>query len=161
MERKRPGFLESLGKSIDDTYRDAKNDVQDGCKRICRGAKKIIGKENAEETDEITNTEDDVMMQVKKFLMSYLEDIAKPVGDEFSYATVLRWVKNNHVGNQFYMIKYINTKSKNTYLFVFFAKDDNLLCGKKYPMVCFISTNLPEDIEDLFNGKDVFIQKFE
>lgn len=160
MKRKHLGFFESLGRSIDDTCREAKNDIQDGYQQICRGTNKIFGKENVEENDEFTTVEDATMAQVKKILMSHLEDIAMPVGEEFSYATVLRWVKCNHVGNKFYMIKYINAKSKNTYLFVLFAEDDNLLCGKKYPMVCFISTNFPEDIEDLFNGKDIFIQKF-
>lgn len=93
--------------------------------------------------------------------MSRLEDVATPVGDDFSYSTILRWVKNNHIGNQFYMIKYANAKSSNTYLFVFFAKGDDMLCGKKYPMICYISNALPESINDMFNGKDVFIQKFE
>lgn len=161
IERRNPGFLESLGKSVDDTFRDAKGDIQNGLERIRRGGHEIFNSGESVANDESELSEEEAMSQVKKILMSRIEDIATPVGEDFSYSTVLRWVKDNHMGNQFYMIKYLNSRSKNTYLFVFFAKDDKLLCGKKHPMVCYILKELPESILDLFNGKDVFIQKFE
>lgn len=161
MERRKPGFLESLGRSVDETFRDAKGDIQNGLERIRRGGHEILNGDESVADGESELSEEDAMSQIKKILMSRIEDIATPVGEDFSYSSILRWVKNNHIGNQFYMIKYLNSRSKNTYLFVFFAKDDKLLCGNKHPMVCYILKKLPESIHDLFNGKDVFIQKFE
>lgn len=161
MEKCKSGFLESFGRSVDDAFRDAKDDIQNGLDRIRRGGYEFFGGDESNFSSETALTEVDAMHQLKKILMSRLEDIAVPVGENFSYSTILRWVKDNHIGNQFYMIKYRNAQSKNIYLFVFFAKDDDLMCGKDHPMVCYISKVLPESIYDLFNGKDVFIQKFE
>lgn len=161
MEKRKPGFLESFGKSVDDTFREARGDIHDGFQQIRRGTHKIFGDDDFEETEEKSYSQEEAMKEVKKMLMTRLEDVASPASADFSYSTILSWVKNNHIGNQFYMIRYFNSNSKNTYLFVFFAKDDDLMCGKKHPMVCYIVKELPESINDLFNGKDVFIQKFE
>jgi len=161
MERRKPGFLESLGRSVDDTLRDAEGNIQNGWERIRRGGHEIFNSDESVVNDVSELSEEEAMRQVKKILMSRIEDIKTPIGEDFSYSTVLRWVKDNHIGNQFYMIKYLNLQSKNTYLFVFFGKDNEWLCEKKHPMVCYILKELPESILDLFNGKDVFIQKFE
>jgi len=164
MDKRKPGFFESFGRSVDESFKDAKDDVRTGLDRIHRGTKEVLGfdeDENYNCHQRETYSEEDAMGQIKKVLMARLEDIATPVGDEFSYSTILNWVKNNHIGNQFYMVKYLNEKSKNTYLFVFFVKDETIMCGKNHPMICYIIKKLPDSILDMFNGKSVFIQKFE
>lgn len=163
MEKRKPGFLESFGRNVDDSFRDAKDNIRAGLNRVHRGTKEVLGfdDENLNNPEREPYSEEDAMTQVKKILMARLEDIATFAGDDFSYATILGWVKNNHIGNQFFMVKYLNEKSNNTYLFVFFAKNETLLCGKNHPMICYILKKLPDSIKDMFNGKNVFIQKFE
>ena len=164
MDKRKPGFLESFGRNVDESFRDAKDDVRAGLDRIHRGTREVLGfdeEESHSRAERETYSEEDAMIQVKKVLMARLEDIATPAGDDFSYSTILNWVKNNHIGNQLYMVKYLNEKSMNTYLFVFFAKDETLMCGKNHPMICYILKKVPDSIKDMFNGKSVFIQKFE
>ena len=161
MNKRKPGFLESFGRSIDESFQDAKDDIQEGVERMRKGFKELFDSQDPDESNEPTQSSVDSMAQIKKILMARLEDIAMPTGDGFSYSSILKWVKENHIGNKFYMIKYLNNKSKNTYLFVFFGKDDELMLEKKHPMVCYRMKSLPEGIADLFNGKQIFIQKFE
>ncbi len=161
-KKKRNGFFGSLGDSIDQDLKNSREYINEGTTQVKHGFREVFGIE--EEQDGIGNIpdlNDDGMSQVIRFLMSRIESIGEPVGKDFNYASVLRWVKDNHIGNKFYMVKRHNTKNNVTYLFVFFGYNDIIKASLKDPMVCFICKEFPSSIDDLFNGKQVFIQKFE
>lgn len=162
MGNKESGFFELFERSIDESFRDSKEAIEEGTRLIKKGAKEMLsyGKESNEEGSPEVSPED-AMKQLLKTLMSRLEEVALPASDDFSYATILKWVKINHKGNQFYMVKRVNPKNGITYLFVFFADDKYLFCDEKDPMICYLVRSMPHGINDMFNGKDIFIQKFE
>lgn len=148
------GFFSSLGSSIDRSFRESKEDILEGVDLIKSGFKKMCDIEDTDDAPESSKA------LVIKTLLERIDQIGEPVGDDFTYSTVLRWVKNNHVGNRFYMLKYRNEERQVTYLFVFFGEDDSIRLSAKDPMICYITKHLPDNINDIFNGKDLFIQPF-
>lgn len=158
MKKRESGFFESLGKSIDYSFHEANEDISTGFQQIRNGVHKIVLNEEKVVDTQLSKT--DALKFLKKCLMSRLEDVATPAGDDFSYTTILRWVKENHIGKQLVMVKHLNEKNHNVYLFVFFAEGNKLYFGAEFPLICYIMKRIPSSISDLFNGKDVFLQKF-
>ena len=148
------GFFSSLGGSIDRSFRESKEDILEGVDLIKSGFKKMCDIEDNDDVQESSET------LVVKTLLERIDKIGEPVGDDFTYSTVLRWVKDNHIGDRFYMLKYRNPEKEVTYLFVFFGEDENIRLSAKDPMICFITKHLPDNINDIFNGKNLFIQPF-
>lgn len=141
------GRFERWGRSIDRDFEEGWGDIREGLKQVQRGLG--LG-DAAEEANEEA---------VMDLLVRQMSDVLEPAGADFSYPTVLRWVKAHHVGNRFYMVRHSKGDDR-TYLFVFFAKGSKLLLGDKDPKVCYLCKPLPEGISDVFNGKDIYIQSF-
>lgn len=162
MKEKEEGFFESFGRDIDEGFRESREDIRRGARMVRGGLRAILlPEESRGENPGRANEEINSFKELYAILMSRANDCVTPTEEGFSYATVLKWVKENHVGNRFYMVRYTNPKSKAIYLFVFFGEDDKIMCGDDYPMICYLTKVLPSGIIDIFNGKDMFIQNFE
>lgn len=156
-EESRRRFFGSLGDSIDKSLQEASEDIRTGAQNIAGGARIICNCLFAEES----TSADDPSEEILIVLMQRFNQIAEPVGLDFSYSTILRWVKRNAVGNRFYMLKHIPTNSNISYIFVFFADNKNVMLTENDPIVCFVCKQIPESILNLFGNKKVFIQPFE
>lgn len=157
-ENIKKGFLCTFEESINNEWEESKRKIHTGVNLIKSGVKKIIGDQN--DIENLSNHETDGLSNIISFLMSKVDSIGIRPETHFNYTTILHWVKNNHIGNKFYMLRHNPINETNAYLFVFFAQDDIIYIGEDFPMVCYITKNIPEDVIDLFNNKKVYIQKF-
>lgn len=158
-EKIKKGSFAQFGESIDRSFKDGADDIREGRNKIADGVIGILdGVLGKDESDE---QEDDPNKVIANHLMQRLNKIGEPVGADFSYSTVLRWVKNNARGNRFYLLKHEPSESNFKYIFVFFGKDKNVMLEDTDPQICFMCKQIPESIESLFGKKQVFIQPFE
>ena len=153
------GLFGSIGDSIDKSLQDGKKDIRNGGSRISKGLSMV--RDEILGNNENNQQNGTPMMVIKDYFMHRFNQIAEPVGSDFEYDTILRWIKSNAVGNRFYMFKHIPEKSSLSYIFVFFGQDNNIMISESDPMVCFVCKNIPESIEVKFGSKEVFIQPFE
>lgn len=157
-EKIKKGFFAQLGESIDRSFKDGVDDIREGSNKIADGIGILDGVLDKDGLEEPNNEPNKV---IANYLMQRLNKIGEPVGSDFSYSTVLRWVKGHARGNRFYLLKHVPSESNLSYIFVFFGKDKNVMLEETDPQICFMCKRIPESIESLFGKKQVFIQPFE
>lgn len=149
MKKNEMGFFQAAGREVDCSLYKLK-------KRIS-SVVDLAEDENDELKSDVDS--DEAIKSIKKLLMSRLEDIACPAGDDFAYSTILKWVRENATGNQLCMVKHHNNKNNKDYLFLFFMSDEEVFVNEDSPLICYIMQKIPMGIFDMFNDKDILIQK--
>jgi hypothetical protein len=82
-----------------------------------------------------------------------------PISSSFDYEDLMRWVKDNAVGNQVIIVKDSLANTTGQILSVAFAKDNVVFLNEDKPKVCFVYKSLNPTIADLFpSGKKVYIK---
>mgnify|MGYP006916057140 CR=1 FL=1 len=152
------GFFTQFGESIDRSFQEGADDIREGRNKIAEGVRGILDALGDDEQEQKSN---DPNMVIINLLSQRMNKIGEPVDSDFSYSTILRWVKSNAKGNRFYLLKHAPNDGKLSYIFVFFGKDKNVMLEESDPQICFICKRIPESIESLFGNKQVFIQPFE
>lgn len=134
-----------------------------GLEDIAKGLGQIFSFSNENQSDEANNDrEEDETLQVIRYFTARIGAgvEVEPVSQGFSYTDILKWAVANNVGNQIYLVKHYEKKSGTTLLCVFFANNGDLLLDDNSPKKCYVCKKLPESINDLFAGKNIFVQPF-
>lgn len=136
--------FEVLGRSMDKDIRDLKQALGE------------ITSSSASEKKEVSSMGD----VVRELLRRAGQDVTiQSIGRDFEYNDLIKWVRENAVGNKLYVVKGRLENSSDGILCVFFAKDDTLLTGISYPKICYVFKELNPTIDDLFvNGKDIYVK---
>lgn len=136
--------FEALGRSMDKDIRDLKQALGE------------ITSSSASEKKEVSSMGD----VVRELLRRAGQDVTiQSIGRDFEYNDLIKWVRENAVGNKLYVVKGRLENSSDGILCVFFAKDDTLLTGICYPKICYVFKELNPTIDDLFvNGKDIYVK---
>ena len=161
-EESKKRIFGAIGDSIDRSFQAASEDFRKGGQNIGGGfATFFDAVESLSACGEDLPGDEDPIELIVNVLMQRINQIAEPVGADFSYSTILRWVKKNAVGNRFYLLKHIPANSNISYIFVFFADNKNVMLAESDSIVCYMCKQIPESILSLFGNKQVFIQPFE
>lgn len=133
--------FEALGRSMDKDWQDFKMSV--GLSNNASDRKKI--------------TIGDI---VRDLLKRAGQDVTiQAIDSEFEYNDLIKWVRENAIGDKLYVIKAKLENSSDGVLCVFFSKDDALLTGESYPKICYVFKSLNLTLEDLFtDGKYVYVK---
>lgn len=136
--------FEALGRSMDKDIRDLKQALGE------------ITSLSASEKKEVSSMGD----VVRELLRRAGQDVTiLSIGRDFEYNDLIKWVRENAVGNKLYVVKGRLENSSDGILCVFFAQDDTLLTGISYPKICYVFKELNPTIDDLFvNGKDIYVK---
>lgn len=136
--------FEALGRSMDKDIRDLKQALGE------------ITSLSASEKKEVSSMGD----VVRELLRRAGQDVTiQSIGRDFEYNDLIKWVRENAVGNKLYVVKGRLENSSDGILCVFFAQDDTLLTGISYPKICYVFKELNPTIDDLFvNGKDIYVK---
>lgn len=109
--------FEALGRSMDKDIRDLKQALGE------------ITSSSASEKKEVSSMGD----VVRELLRRAGQDVTiQSIGRDFEYNDLIKWVRENAVGNKLYVVKGRLENSSDGILCVFFAKDDTLLTGICY-----------------------------
>lgn len=155
-EKLKKGFFTQLGESIDRSFQEGADDIREGRNKIAQGVRGMLY------GDDLPEQEDsDPCMAIVNVLSQRMNEIGELADPDFSYSTILRWVKKNAKGNRFYLLKHVPSEGKLSYIFVFLGKGKEVMLEDTDPQICFICKRIPESIESLFGNKQVFIQPFE
>lgn len=143
------GLASSSGKSIGE-----------GCENIATGAKAIL---NSFSKSKSRKSEGD--MDLNDEIMNYFKENIRNIeietmSETTEYNDILKWAAQNKCGDKLYLLKYNETKNKVIFIFVFFGNGDALLLDENHPQRCYIAKVLPQAINDLFQGKTIFVQPF-
>lgn len=97
---------------------------------------------------------------VRQLLQRAGQDVTiQSIGVDFEYNDLIKWVRENAVGNKLYVVRGSLENSSDGILCVFFAKDQTLLTSETYPKVCYVFKKLNPTIEELFaGGKDIYVK---
>lgn len=150
------GLAGSSGKTIAEGYAN----IQKGIESIRTS---FSHKEDTlpDEKDEKDEESRPINEEVMNYFCQNIRNIEIEKLDETAtYRDILLWAKENRSGDRLYLVK--NTDSKNgvVLIFAFFGLQDTLLLGPQYEQRCYITKTLPKPIEDLFQGKSIFVQPF-
>ncbi len=144
------GFFESLlsglGRSVDSSFEHGIDRVHDGVSKI-----RSIGR-----TVKIESAEDVLGLFLQGVANKEIE--VKPIGKTDNYSTILSWVKANRKGNKFFMLK--GKWQTSTIIAIFFGENDEIFLDNGDPKVCFVCDDIPQDIQDLFGEKQMYVQHF-
>lgn len=143
------GLANSSGKSIGD-----------GCENIATGTKAILhpfSNSRAKHGSDDINLNDEIMNYFKENIRS-IE--IETMSETTEYNDILKWAAQNKCGDKLYLLKYNETKNKVVFIFVFFGNGNTLLLDESHPQRCYIAKTLPQAINDLFQGKTIFVQPF-
>ena len=84
----------------------------------------------------------------------------EPLTSHSEYNDILKWAAHNRCGDRLYLVRHDESKNKATMIFVFFGQGEDLLLDDTHPQRCYIATELPNSIKDLFAEKSIFVQPF-
>lgn len=157
-DKRKKGFFAHVGESIDRSFQEGADDIREGRNKIAEGVRGIL---DVFGDDLLAQKNNDPNMVVINLLSQRMNKIGEPADSDFSYSTILRWVKNNAKGNRFYLLKHVPNDGNFSCIFVFFGKDKDVMLEDSDPQICYICKRIPESIESLFGNKQVFIQPFE
>lgn len=134
-----------------------------GLEDIVKGLEQIFSFSNDDNDAEVASddVEDETLQVIRYFTSRIGKGVeVEPVSQDFSYTDILKWAVKNNVGNQIYLVKHVEKKSGTTLLCVFFANNGELLLNENSPKKCYVCKKLPDSINDLFAGKNIFVQPF-
>lgn len=146
-------FLSGLASSSGKT-------IGEGCKNIVTGAKAILNpfsKSRSRKSEGDMDLNDEIMNYFKENIRN-IE--VETMSETTEYNDILKWAAQNKCGDKLYLLKYNETKNKVVFIFVFFGNGDALLLDENHPQRCYIAKVLPQVINDLFQGKTIFVQPF-
>lgn len=138
--------LSNLGASMDRSWKNVKEN-----------ARYALGRDDSNrEKRELTFGD-----VVREMLGNVGKDVSiSPIGQDFEYSDVIKWVSENAQGNKFYIVKG-HLENGDKMLLVFFGNDDTVLSSSKYSKICYVYENLNGSIADLFaSGNSVYVKSF-
>lgn len=137
----------SLAESTDESFEKGKSNLKGGFK-------KMFGRE---ERIQFSSTADVLNYMLSEVEAGFCQHQRLSSSDDFS--VILNWVKNNHRGDRYYMVKG-SFEDGSVALAVFFADEDRIYAEKHDPKICYTCATLPRDISDLFGNKNIYVQSF-
>lgn len=143
------GLASSSGKSIGD-----------GCENIAAGTKAILHP-FSNSRNKHCNEDIDLNDEIMNYFKENIRNIeVETMTETTEYNDILKWAAQNRCGDRLYLLKYNETKNKVVFLFVFFGDGNALLLDETHPQRCYVAKTLPRAINDLFQGKTIFVQPF-
>lgn len=145
-------FLNGLAGSSGKSISDGLSDVSKGLKQIKQEIAEIIVKSDA--TDSLN-------AEILTYFCENIKSIEiEPLTSHSEYNDILKWAAHNRCGDRLYLVRHDESKNKATMIFVFFGQGEDLLLDDTHPQRCYIATELPNSIKDLFAEKFIFVQPF-
>lgn len=137
----------SLAESTDESFEKGKSNLKGGFS-------KMFGRE---EKIQFSSTTDVLNYMLSEVTKGFCQHQRLSSSDDFS--VILNWIKNNHRGDRYYMVKG-SFEDGSVALAVFFADEDRIYAEKHDPKICYTCAVLPRDISDLFGNKSIYVQPF-
>lgn len=145
-------FLNGLAGSSGKSISDGMSDVSKGFKKIKEA---FVSDTQSQETGDSLNDE------ILKYFSNNIADIEiETLTSQSEYKDILKWAARNKCGDRLYLVKHNQAKNGASLLFAFFGQGENLFLDKMHPQHCFVAEILPPSINDLFQGKSIYIQPF-
>lgn len=153
MENLIESFLRGIARSSGESFGDGFENIEAGVQKI----KNTFSGGKTENKGNVLDINEEIMNYFKENIRN-IE--IESMSETFEYNDILKWAAQNKCGDTLYLVKYNETKNKVVFIFVFFGQDDTLLLGESHPQRCYIAKILPPAINDLFQGKSIFVQPF-